>query len=247
MRRVVLFAAVAVPLLAQAGRTDRQKGEPTAADRGRKIYLQYCINCHGSLAQGTDEGPDLVRSVVVLHDSLGSEIGPALKRLRNHKADFTQPDIADLSHFLKQRVEYTVQNRTPSQPPNVLTGNATAGSAYFNGAGKCASCHSSTGDLAGIGKRYDPMTLQLRFLFPRARPIQVTVTPVGEQPVSGTLDRIDDFSVSLKDASGEHRAWKRVAGLQVDVRDPLEMHHQLLDQYTDADMHNIVAYLETLK
>jgi mono/diheme cytochrome c family protein len=243
----VLAAATAVCLWAQPGRTDRQKGEPAAADRGRRIYLQHCINCHGSLAQGTDQGPDLVRSVTVLHDTLGSEIGPALKTLPNHKADLAQAEIADLSHFLKQRIEYVIQNRNPQQPPNVLTGNPDAGRAYFNGAGKCAGCHSPAGDLAGIGRRYDPMTIQQRFLFPRPRPVQVTVTPPGGPPVSGTLDRIDDFAVSLRDASGEHRAWKRVAGLRVDLRDPLQTHHVLLDQYTDADMHNVVAYLETLK
>jgi len=35
--------------------------------------------------------------------------------------------------------------------------------------------------------------------------------------------------------------------LKVEIRDPYEAHNQLLDQYTDADMHNIVAFLETLK
>lgn len=234
-------------LSAQPGRTDRQKGDPTGAARGGRIYQQYCINCHGSLAQGTDQGPDLVRSVTVLHDTLGSEIGPALKKLPGHKADLAPPELEDLSHFLKQRIEYTIQNRTPARPPNVLTGNADAGRAYFNGAGKCGTCHSPMGDLAGIGQRYDPMTLQQRFLFPRPRPVSATVTSAGGQPVTGTLDRIDDFSVSLKDPEGQHRAWKRGPALRVELRDPLETHHQLLDQYTDADIHNIVTYLNTLK
>jgi cytochrome c oxidase cbb3-type subunit 3 len=247
MRRLVPLFGVAGLLLAQPGRTDRQKGDPEGADRGRKLYLQYCINCHGSLAQGTDQGPDLVRSVTVLHDELGSEIGPVLKRLGGHKPDFTEPEVADLSHFLKRRIEYIIANRNPAQPPDVLTGDAALGKAYFNGAGKCALCHSPAGDLAAIGKRYGAMALQQRFLFPRPRPIQVTVTASGASPVSGTLERIDDFTVSLKDAGGEYRAWKRTAGLRVEVRDPLEMHHQLLDQYTDADMHNIVAYLESLR
>jgi hypothetical protein len=73
------------------------------------------------------------------------------------------------------------------------------------------------------------------------------VTPASGEPVSGTLERIDDFSVSLRDASGEYRSWKRSPDLRVDIIDPYASHNELLDQYTDSDMHNVVAYLETLK
>ena len=73
------------------------------------------------------------------------------------------------------------------------------------------------------------------------------MTPASGPAVSGTLDRIDDFSVSLKDASGQYHSWKRVPDLKVEVRDPYATHNELLDQYTDADMHNIVAYLASLK
>jgi mono/diheme cytochrome c family protein len=242
-------------LHAQAGRTDRQVPDPAAADRGKRVYLQFCINCHGSQAQGTEDGPDLIRSTVVLYDRLGSDIGPALKKLANHKTDLMPAQVVDLSNFLKQRVEDTVKDRTATKPPKVLTGDANAGRAYFNGAGKCSMCHSATGDLQGIGKRYDGITLQQRFLFPRQggrgtppqKPTEVTVTPASGPPVSGTLDRIDDFNVSLKDASGQYRSWKRDPGLKVEVRDPYATHNELLDQYTDADMHNIVAYLASLK
>src|SRR6185437_7765049 len=168
MRRLIAAAALAAGLLhAQAGRTDRQKPDPAAAERGKRIYLQYCINCHGSLAQGTDDGPDLVRSVTVLHDTRGSALGPALKKLAKHKSDLTQAQLVDLSNFLKDRIEFTVKDRNTDKPPNVLTGNAEAGRAYFDGAGKCSTCHSPAGDLAGIAKRYDPLALQQRFLFPK--------------------------------------------------------------------------------
>lgn len=161
--------------------------------------------------------------------------------------------MRDLSQFLKQRVEDTVKNRNATKPPNVLTGNAAAGKTYFDG--KCAACHSSLGDFAGIATRYDPLTLQQRLLFPRGggrgtppiRPTRVTVTPPLSPPISGTLDRIDDFSVSLRDAAGEYRSWSRTASLKVELRDPYAAHNELLDQYTDADIHNLVAYLETLK
>jgi cytochrome c oxidase cbb3-type subunit III len=246
--------ALWVPLWGQAGPT-RPDVDSAAADRGKRMYLQYCVNCHGSQAKGTDDGPDLIRSIVVLHDKAGSELAPALKKLTNHKGDLAQAQVRDLSQFLKQRVEETVKDRNATRPPNVLTGNAAAGKSYFEGQGKCASCHSTTGDFAGIAKKYDPLTLQQRLLFPRSggrgtppvRPTQVTVTPASSPPVSGSLDRIDDFSVSLRDSAGDYHSWPRTPNLKVELRDPYTAHNELLDQYTDADIHNLVAYLETLK
>jgi len=247
----LLAAAGALALVAQPGPTERQAVDKAAAERGRRVYSQFCINCHGNRAQGTDQGPDLIRSVAVLHDRVGSELAPALKKLPNHPADLPADQLADLSHFLKDRIEYTAQDRNAAREPNVLTGNADAGRAYFNGAGKCASCHSPTGDLAGVGKKYPPVTLQQRLLFPRAgrniKAAQVTVKPPSGAAVSGNLDRIDDFSVSLRDSAGEYHSWRRTPELQVEVRDPYAAHNQMLDVYTDADIHNLVAYLETLQ
>jgi mono/diheme cytochrome c family protein len=252
----ILIIAVAILLVAayaagQAGPTVRQVIDNAAATRGRAVYAQYCINCHGSNVKGGDDGPDLIRSVVVLHDRLGDEIGPAMKKLANHPRDLTQEQVLDLSHFLHQRVESTSSNRNTNQPPNVLTGNVALGKAYFNGAGKCSTCHSPTGDLAGYGTRTTPINIQQNFLFPRiargGKQTEVTVTPPTGPAVSGTLVRIDDFNVSVLGADGLMRVFRRAANVKVEVRDPLAVHHELLDQYTDADMHNIVAYLESLK
>lgn len=245
MKSLLALLAACANIYAQAGPTARPKVDAAAAARGRTIYLQYCINCHGSLAQGTDQGPDLVRSVAVLHDQLGSELGPSLRRLANHKADLTRGQLADLSHFLKDRIEYTANDRNASEPPNVLTGNPAAGKEYFNK--QCAACHSASGDLASIGTKYPPDELQQRFLFPRRNPIALTVKAGLAAPVSGTLDRIDDFDVSLYDSSGEYHAWKRGSGIDVDIKDPLARHHELLDELTDANVHDVVRYLSTLK
>jgi cytochrome c oxidase cbb3-type subunit 3 len=236
---------VATSLYAQPGPVGRPAVDAAAAARGKKAYLQYCINCHGSLAQGTDQGPDLVRSVVVLRDKQGAQLGRALRQLANHKTDLTQAQLADISNFLKDRIEYTAKNRNASQPPNVLTGNVAAGKEYFNA--QCAACHSATGDFAHIAVKYPPNELQQRFLFPRRKPIAVTVHAGLNAPVSGTLDRIDDFSVSLRDAEGEHHFWKRGPGIEVELKDPLAKHFEMLDQLTDSDIHNVVTYLETLK
>jgi hypothetical protein len=169
------------------------------------------------------------------------------------KAKLTDAQVVDLSHFLHQRVEAIASNRNARGTLNVVTGNAAAGRVFFNGAGKCSTCHSPTGDLAGIATRIPvAVNLQQRFLFPpltRGGPkqVEVTVTAPGGRPVSGGLVRIDTFYVSLRDASGEYQTIRRGPNVKVEVRDPLAAHHELLDQYTDADMHNVLAYLVTLK
>ncbi len=245
-----ILAVVAASIaLGQAGPTERQKVDPGAARRGRQIYTQYCINCHGALAKGTADGPDLIRSGLVLRDRLGTELAPALKRLPGHKADLSSAQVVDVTHFLKEQVEATAKDRNADEPPNVLTGNAEAGRAYFNGAGGCAKCHSAMGDLAGIGRRFkDAVDLQQRFLFPRAtKPVTVKVTPAGGSTVTGQVVRIDDFDVSLRTAAGEYREFVRGANVKVEIEDPLARHHELLDVYTDQDVHNVVRYLESLK
>jgi mono/diheme cytochrome c family protein len=251
MRRLVFLALGSFccgSLWGQAGPYVRQEVDQAAAARGRQVYTQFCINCHGALAKGTEQGPDLIRSPIVLRDRLGNQIGPALKKLADHKTDLTNAQVADLTHFLKDQIEATAKNRNPENPPNVLTGNLEAGRAYFNGTGKCNTCHSPSGDLAGVGGKYAPVDLQQRFLFPRrSKPLQVTVTPAGGPAVSGTLERIDDFSVALRDAAGEYRAFSRDKDVKVDINDPLAVHVQMLDVYTDQDMHNVVRYLESLK
>jgi cytochrome c oxidase cbb3-type subunit 3 len=245
------------------GSADKQVIDEAAANRGRKVYAAECINCHGTHARGSDNGADLVRSEIVLHDRYGSTIGPYLKKghptQTTPPAQLTQAQIEDLSHTIHQELYNTLRAALVIQ--NVLTGDAKAGAEYFNGAGKCSTCHSPTGDLAHIGARMDPPALQQRFLFPggggrgrggrgggaSANPVTVTVTPASGAPITGVLLHLDDFNVALRDGSGEYRSLKRTAALKVVKNDPAEVHHQLLDQYTDKNMHDMVAYLETLK
>jgi cytochrome c oxidase cbb3-type subunit 3 len=249
MRCVIVAQALACALLnGQAGPYQRQEVDKAGVARGKRVYTQYCINCHGASAKGTEQGPDLIRSPLVLRDRLGDQIAPALKKLPNHKTDLTKAQVTDLTHFLKDQIEATAKNRNPERPPNVLTGNLEAGKTYFNSAGKCNSCHSPTGDLAGVGSKYNPLDLQQRFLFPRrSKPLQITVTPAGGRPVTGSLERIDDFDVALRDSSGEYRTFSRDKNVKVDIDDPLATHNQMLDVYTDQDMHDVVRYLESLK
>jgi cytochrome c553 len=166
--------------------------------------------------------------------------------------------IQDLANFLHQRFEDTLHRAPFEKPLDVLTGNASAGEAYFNGAGKCSTCHSVNGDLAHIATKYDPPALQLRFLFPESarfgrgggtstKPITVTVTEPNGTSVTGDLVRMDDFTVAFRDSNGQYQSFARTPDLKVQENNPYQAHIQLLDQYTDKNMHDIVAYLETLK
>lgn len=245
------------------GPDNKQIIDVAAAERGKTVYMNDCAGCHGPLARGGNSGPDLVRSTTILHDRYGSTLGPFLSA--NHAMpdgqrlpSLSEEQVKDLSHFLHQQVNNTLRSGPYTKVLNVLTGNPSAGAAYFNGPGTCNQCHSPTGDLAGIASRYDAPTLQQRFLFPRAigfgrngvnptLPVTVTVTTPDGHSTAGTLVRIDDFDVSLRDADGEYHSWKRTPQLRVEKHDPYAAHDKLLDQYTDGDIHNVVAYLETLK
>jgi mono/diheme cytochrome c family protein len=246
-----------------AGPQGRQIIDPIAAKRGKAIYTSDCAGCHGPLARGTVNGPDLVRSITVLHDHYGDDMGPYLRHTHPASTDarftsLTENQVRDLSHFLHQQVEDTLRSGPYTKVLNVLTGNAQAGAAYFDGPGGCATCHSVTGDLAGIASKFDPPTIQQHLLFPRSaalgrhavstsKPVTVTVTSDNGESLSGTLVYIDDFNVALRDAAGNYRCWARTPHLKIDRHDPYAAHEELLDKITDTDIHNLVAYLETLK
>ena len=255
-----------------AGAADSHVVDDAGAERGKSVYIAECITCHGVKARGGDsslprnqQGADLIRSLIVLRDRYGSGIGPFLAK--GHPLQSGRPasalkaeQVADLAHFLHQKVYNTLRTGSELQIQNVLTGDPKAGAAYFNGAGKCNTCHSPTGDLKGIGRKYDPPTIQSKFLFPRsvgfgrrgaapvtAKPVTVTVTQSTGEVVEGVLQTLDDFNVALRDAQGNYRSFKITPDIKVVKHDPYAMHIALLDQYTDKDMHDIVAYLESLK
>ncbi len=257
-------------LLAGAGPADKPPVDAAAADRGRTVYGAECVSCHGPQARGTQNGSNLVRSLVVLRDRYGSQLGPLLKQ--GHKemmsgrssSTLTDVQIVDLANFLRQRVNDTLRGSPIFQVRNVLTGDAKAGAAFFNGEGKCSGCHSPTGNLAGIGSRLEPVDIQQRFLFPgagrggrgrgaapsatpSATAVTVTLTPPSGPAISGTLMQMDDFTVTLRDASGQVQTITRTPELKVVKNNPLAAHRALLDTITDKQMHDVVAYLETLK
>jgi cytochrome c oxidase cbb3-type subunit 3 len=255
----VLQSCVGIALagsFAHAQLISRPVPPPDAVERGQKQFVVQCGSCHGANARGDDNGPDLVRSEIVLDDEQGSLLGPVIRKGRPNEGmpafDLSDAQIQDLAAFLRERTQAAI-NRNAYPLQNLLTGDAKAGQAFFNGAGRCNTCHSATGDLAGLAGRVQPAQLQTRMLYPRggrgggqAKPTTATVTPRTGPAVSGTLEFMDDFTIGLRDADGYYRAFSRDL-VKVDIRDPLAGHVQLLRQYTDKNLHDMLAYLVTLK
>jgi mono/diheme cytochrome c family protein len=227
------------------------KQDPAAVERGAKVFASYCAGCHGIAGKGGPGAPDLIRSVLVLDDEKGILIAPVIRQGRPDlgmpKLGLSEPQIADVVAWLHART-YAAGHRVTYTFQNVVTGDPHKGQVYFNQT--CSGCHSAQKDLAGIGKKLDPLSLQSKWLEPGGRNHKrlMTVTfPSGEK-VSGTLAFIDDFSVGLHDDKGQFHSFSRSGDRpQVTVTDPLQAHAELLRKYKDSDIHNLTAYLVTLK
>jgi mono/diheme cytochrome c family protein len=245
-----------------------QQFDQAAVERGQRMFVAQCGFCHGSNATGGQSGPDLIRSVLVMGDENGKQLGEFLKVGRPDKGmpkfDMNQEQARDIATFLHQRIDAVIK-RGNYKILDILVGDAKAGEAFFNGAGKCNTCHSPTGDLQGIGARYDPVTLQGRIVMPRGRGGRgrgrgagegrainsfptVTVTLPSGQSFTGLMLRVTDFDVVLRDDSGTLRSFTRDDDTpKVEVKDPLQAHVDMLAKWKDSDLHNMTAYLVTLK
>lgn len=264
MRLTTFFpAAVAAVSVATAfAQFGPTKPPDPRVELGRKIFVPACGFCHGPDATGKS-APDLVRSSVVLHDENGDQIGPVVLNGRPERGmpafNYTPEQIEEIAAFLHSRAE-AASNRFSYTISGLLTGNAGAGKAFFFGEGKCSTCHSPTGDLEHIAARYEPVDLQRRLIYPAPTfmdymtgkksktppPAKVTVTLPSGTSETGNLEHIDEFKIVLKDASGQHRVIPR-EGTTVTIDDPLAAHQSLMAHITDQQMHDTLAYLETLK
>lgn len=248
-----------------AGRGRGPAFDEAAIARAKPVYEPQCGFCHGLDARGRAGGPDLARSLVVLADTGGKELSGFLRAGRPERGmpafpNLTDQEIADIAEFLHERLE-AARNRAPTDAMASLVGDAVAGAAYFNGPGRCTTCHSISGDLAGIGAKYDPAALQGRIVNPRPgagrgqatvlsprATRRVTVTVPNGQTFSGTLDYVSEFAVTLIDGSGARRTFKRDGDVpKVVVSDPLQAHFDMLRTFRDKDMQDLTAYLWTLK
>ena len=239
---------VAAPVGARKG--PELTGEAAA---GNALFQQNCAFCHGRDAMGGETGPDLTQSKLVLEDKDGSKISAVVHEGRLEKKmpafQFSNPELMTLVSFIKARVtaaESMKGGRRGVAVADLQTGNAEAGKKYFNGAGGCSKCHSPTGDLAGVARRYEGLRLEERMLYPRDAKSTVEVTlPTGET-VKGTLAYQDEFTIALKDGTGVYKSWA-VERVKFKVDSPANAHVEQFPKYTDDDIHNLMAYLQTLK
>ena len=239
---------------------NRPPADPAAVERGKALYGVNCQFCHGADTRGGDSGPSLLRSGVVLDDQHGELMAPIVRAGRPGMPKFTLTDdqIADVAAFV-HTFRAAGYDESRVKPPSIVVGDAKAGEAYFGS--KCASCHSPTGDLKGIASKVaDPRLLQQTWLLPGSgggrggpppvsvKPTTVTVTLASGEKIEGHLDRIDDFMVALTQADGTRRSFRTNGDTpKVEIHDPLQPHKDLLRTYSDADIHNVTAYLVTLK
>lgn len=220
---------------------------------GGTLFHQNCAFCHGRDAMGGESGPDLTQSKIVLGDKSGDKIAAVVREGRPENKmpafNFSSQEMASLSAFIRARVEAAALHpggRRGVAVADLQTGNAEAGKAYFNGAGGCAKCHSPTGDLAGIATRYQGLQLEERMLYPRGVRSRVTVTTESGAKITGTLAYQDEFTVALRDGNGTYRSWA-TSRVKFTVDAPVEAHAAQFPKYTDEDVHNLMAYLQTLK
>jgi uncharacterized protein len=224
------------------------------AAEGKTLFQQQCGFCHGMDGSG-GQGADLLHSELVLRDEGGSLVGPVVRQGRVDKGmpsfHLSDAEIQQIAAFLHAQIKaaatifYT--DSTSGYPAErLLVGNAQAGQAYFEGAGKCVTCHSASGDLAHVASKYKPFDLQTRMLNPSGPAPTLAVTTADGHTWTGQQVRLDAFFVSLRDADGWTHSWSR-DNVEVKVKDPLAAHREMIPQYTDEQIHNLFAYLETLK
>lgn len=245
---------------------ERPPAPPEQLAHGQQLFGGNCSFCHGSGARGGEKGPNLVLAQVVLDDQHGELITPIVQNgipaQGMPKFALSAADIADIAAWLHSQ---PLSDRGAPSTLDILVGNAPAGEAYFNGAGHCTQCHSVTGDLAGIGGKNEPKAIQNLIVsggggrsFRRrsarsASPPKVLLPPVtvsfpSGQTVKGELDHISAFVVALREPDGTYRSFARHGSIpKVVVTNPLQWHVDMLPKWRDADIHNLTAYLVTVK
>jgi cytochrome c oxidase cbb3-type subunit 3 len=246
---------------------ERKAGDPAQIARGKSLYGISCTGCHGADLRGGDlGGPNLLRTQVALTDQDGELIVPIIQGSRQSGGmpaiPMSPEDAKAVSAYIRSVVATIGRQGMPPEtgvaPPSILVGDAAAGKVYFDS--KCVTCHSATGDLQGLaGRISDPKTLQNSWVTGGGRggrgggaagPRSVTavVSLPGGENVEGRLLRIDDFLVTLQLADGTQRSFRRIGDTpKVEVRDPLKAHRDMLSVLTDKDLHDVTAYLVTLK
>jgi cytochrome c oxidase cbb3-type subunit III len=224
---------------------------------GEVRFAAQCGFCHGRDAAGGESGPDLTRSELVAGDARGDKIVPLVREGRPNAgmpafklSDADSNAIVAFLHSQADKFATLGGGRRGVDPQDLAIGNSADGRAYFNGSGGCSGCHSPAGDLAGIAMRYQGLALLQRMLYPSGRPAPappkaIFTLPSG-QTITAPLVGEDEFTVGVLDPLGARQTYRKEA-VKVKIDDPLSAHFVQLGKYSDADMHNVFAYLNTLK
>ena len=241
----------------------QQRALPPAAviERGETLYQVNCRLCHGLDLRGGDQGgSNLLRSEVVLIDIAGESIGEVITEGQGSMPtfdNFSNEDLAAIAGYIHS-IKFESEGQGSTPPVNydldILVGDAAAGERYFNR--ECSSCHSVTGDLSGIATRIpDDYIMQNTWVAGGRRQAgrggvqtTITVTTEGGKTITGRLLRYDDFFVSLRTEDGAYQSFSRRGDSpRVNLDDPLYRHRELWSELSDSDIHDITAYLETIK
>jgi cytochrome c oxidase cbb3-type subunit 3 len=228
---------------------------------GQSVFASRCAFCHGRDAQGGENGPDLTRSLLVADDVRGDQLGPMIRAGRPEKGmpafPLSDPEMAAAIAFIhdsKSKADATGGGRRTVEVDDLQTGDAEAGRRYFDGEGGCATCHSLEDDFLTVAARYEGLALLQRMLYPGggrgtakpATPPTVTITTRTGQSVTGTLTYRDEFTISVIGPDGWPRSWP-LDTVTISGGDPLRAHVDQLSKYTDRHIHNVLAYLQTLR
>jgi cytochrome c oxidase cbb3-type subunit 3 len=250
----------------------RPPEDPAEVARGKTLYGIHCTGCHGADLRGGDMGgPNLLRSQLALSDKEGELIVPIIQGSRQSAGMPAIPvspaDAKAVAAYVRSVMGTIGRQGMPpevgKEAPSILVGNAKAGQAYFDA--KCAKCHSAEGDLKGIASRIsDPKALQNAWVSGGtggrrgrgaaapgandARAVTATVKLPNGETVEGRVLRVDDFLIALRLPDDTIREFTRNGDVpKVEIHDPMKAHRDLLGVYTDKDMHDVTAYLVTLK
>jgi cytochrome c oxidase cbb3-type subunit III len=253
-RTMLLISAL---LLVGVSAASSQTAKPTslsAPSRGKTLFARNCAFCHGRDAAGGESGPDLTRSHLVTRDIRGDKIRAVVHDGRIEKgmpafASLTVPQVNDLIAFIRDQTRQLNSKpggRRGVDVADLQTGDVEQGKAYFNGPGKCSSCHSPTGDLAGIASRREGLELEMQMLYPQNAKAKLTVTNASGQTFTGMLTYKDEFHIAITDSEGWYRSWP-IHAVEYKIDSPSDAHIEQFEKYTDDDIHNLMAYLQTLR
>lgn len=227
--------------------------DKAAAARGAPLFQQNCAFCHGPQARGAT-GPNLITSGEVLDDDHGEHLVAFLKKGRPEKgmpayAAMSDEQLCDIAEFLHLQVE-EVANRGTYKVLNILVGDAANGRAYVEA--HCMACHTEE-TFAHIASKFRaPDQLQRGWIWPaRGADERLAITATVKSPegatVTGRVTQVSDFRITVVDSAGRTHAIDREEEVAVEMKDPLAPHQQMIMTLGNDDMHNVTAYLETLK